>query len=140
MAAPTDQQAALNDVAIANIPERNGQKLRNLLIDRFYAYGRPQKTTYTLSVRLTVAEEKLGLQKDATTKRARLNVTANYTLSKTDTRAVLLDSASHTSVSYSILDQEYANLSARENAADRGLNELAELITTRVLVALNSDR
>lgn len=138
--APSPQEAALNNVSIASIPERNGQKLRNFLIDRFYSYGRPQKTDFELVTRLTVVEEKLGLQKDATTTRARLNITASYTLTDTRSHKVILTSTSHTFVSYSVLDQEYANLSERENAADRGLKEIAELMTTRVLLALEEGK
>lgn len=91
--APTAQQLALNDIFIATIQETRqgggtgrrqpgelGQKLRNLLIDRMYGKGRPKQASRRLDIKLSIVEEQLGLQKDAITTRARLNITVNYAL------------------------------------------------------------
>ena len=137
LASPTAQEQKLNQVAITGIPEVDGQKLRNLLIDRFYFSGRPEKPDYALGVRLSVQKEKLGILKDATASRARLTLTASYTLTQNASGKVLFSGNSHSMVAYNIVDPEYATRGAEENATDRGLRELADLITTRVALALN---
>ena len=72
--------AELNDVAIDNIADRNGQILRNDLIDRMYHNGRPQSPKYTLTTSLRTLEEGIGLLPDATTSLTELNLYADYTL------------------------------------------------------------
>lgn len=130
-------EARLNTVELAGIQGEQGQKLRNFLIDRFYGAGRPAKPRYRLDVRLTPLEEKLGLQKDATTTRARLTLTAEYDLLDTATRKILFTARSNSAVSHNILGEQYATLASKEDAYQRGLKDLAELITTRVLLYFN---
>jgi hypothetical protein len=130
----TTQEQSLNDIFIGAIDGENGQKLRNLLIDRMYYNGRPAKASRNLEVTLTVVEEHLGLQKDAVTTRARLNVNAEYKLSVASLGKVLLADKTRSIVSFDILTQDYATLASRENAYDRALKEVADRITTRVLL------
>lgn len=131
------QQDNLNQVEIAGIPDQTGQRLRNLLIDRFYLKGRPANPTYELRTNLTLIEEKLGIQKDATATRARLELTATYSLYSKATGKRVYNGFSRSLVGYNILDQQYATQASRENAADRGVRELADLITTRIALALD---
>lgn len=133
----TEQEAKLNNVAIANIPDENGQKLRNLLIDRFYGNGRPINSEQRLDVRLIANEVKLGLQKDATTRRARLEVTAAYDLVDVKSAQKLFSASSRTTVNYNILDQQYGTLASKENAYARALEDIANLITARLLLFYN---
>jgi LPS-assembly lipoprotein len=131
---PSAQEKNLNSIFIAGIPDENGQRLRNLLIDRFYGAGRPATTSTRLEVQLVAFEEKLGLQKDATTTRARLNLTSNYTLFDSATNKPLFRATSRSTVSYNILDDQYATLALKEDAYSRGVRELSELMTTRLLL------
>ncbi len=124
--------AELANVAIDPIPERSGQVLRNLLIDRMYAEGRPGNPAWRLRVGLSSVEEDLGIRKDATATRARLRLTANYELVDTGTNQVVYRSFSRSIVSYNLLEEQYATLVAEQDAYDRGLNELAEDIRTRL--------
>jgi LPS-assembly lipoprotein len=102
-----------------------------------YGQGRPVKASKRLDIRLTANEEHLGLQKNAVTTRARLTVRAEYTLrdavAKSD-EPPLTSGVSRSVVSFSILDQAYATLSSRENAHDRALREIADLIVNRLLL------
>lgn len=127
-------EKALNAIAINSIPDQQGQMLRNLLIDRMYGKGRPAAATHRLDVRLSSLEEKLGLQKDATSTRARLNVTASYDLIDTKTNAILFTATSRSVVSHNILADYYATLASKEDAYRRGLSELADLIVARLLL------
>ncbi len=139
-AAPTAQEARLNSIAVAGIADEPGQRLRNLLIDRMYSRGRPAKPGKRLEVSLRIGEEHLGLQKDATTTRARLTVSAGFVLrSLGETRDVLLKGKARAIVNFSISDQAYDTLSAREDARNRGLREVADRIVTRLLLYLEEN-
>ncbi|HYE49835.1 MAG TPA: LPS assembly lipoprotein LptE [Azospirillaceae bacterium] len=125
-------QAALAQVSIDVIPDRNGQVLRNLLIDRFYGQGRPENPDYRLAVALTAAKEDLGIRKDATATRARVRLVADYQLIDTKTGKTLYRTFSRAIVSYNLLEAQYATLVAEQNAYERALTELSEDIRTRL--------
>lgn len=123
--------AELNRVAIANIPDRQGQVLRNRLIDRFYHAGRPKDPAYTLTVALRSYEVDLGIQKDATASRRQYDLYADYVLTdKTGTE--LHKGTARSIVSYNKLSAQYGTLASRENAVERALQEVGEQITNRV--------
>lgn len=121
----------LGNVAIANIPDRHGQILRNHLIDRMYASGRPAHPNATLGISLRSTQTDLGIQKDATTARRQLNMWADYTLTDSTGKRLLKGSA-HSVVSYSKLDAQYGTVAAETNATERALNEVGEQIVNRL--------
>lgn len=129
--------AKLQDVDIGVIPDQYGQKLRNLLIDRFYTDGWPSQSRYQLLTSLTAVEQKLALQKDATAVRAQLVVNAPYQLVDSSTGKVVLSAVSRSFIGYSVLEQQYAALVTVENAYDRALIEISNDITARVAMFLN---
>ncbi|MBP2311590.1 LPS assembly lipoprotein LptE [Azospirillum soli] len=133
---PNSVAAKLEQVDIAPIPERYGQQLRNLLIDRFYTDGRPGNPRYRLDMTLTSSEQKLALQKDATAVRAQLLVNAPYRLVDNTTGKVVFQSNARSYVSYNILEQQYAGLATVDNAYDRALLEISNDITSRVSMFL----
>ena len=126
---PVDK--ALSNVAIASIPDRQGQMLRNHLIDRMYFSGRPAHPDATLNVSIRSTESDLGIQKDATASRRELNMWADYTLKADDGRQLLKGSA-HSVVSFSKLDAQYGTVAAQQNATERALNEMGEQIVNRL--------
>ncbi|MCM8732628.1 LPS assembly lipoprotein LptE [Azospirillum sp. A1-3] len=126
----------LMEVDIASIPNREGQKLRNLLIDNFYPSERPSNPRYRLDVALSASEQKLALQKDATAVRAQLLVNAPYRLTDTQTGQVVFQSNSRSMVSYNTLEQHYAAIVTVQNAYDRALEDISNDITTRVAMYL----
>jgi len=130
--------AALNEVAIASIADRSGQVLRNHLIDRLYHKGRPTDPHYDLVISLEESEAELGIRRDATASRARLDITAHYVLTQRPSGKVLLKADAVTHVSYNKLDAQYATLTAREDARARGLNELSEQIVNRLELQLGA--
>ncbi|MDD3182932.1 MAG: LPS assembly lipoprotein LptE [Alphaproteobacteria bacterium] len=122
---------ALGAVTIENIPDRNGQLLRNKLIDRMYSQGRPQTPTAKLSVAITSAEYAMGVQKDATTTRSQLSMTANFALTNMDGKEIHRGKA-HAVASYSKLDAQYGTLASQRNAYERALNEIGEQIVNNL--------
>lgn len=130
----TTQQKRLNHITIENISNELGQQLRNNLIDRMYNDGRPDKTDASLQIGLATSEEDLGLQKDATTLRKKINYFANFVLTDNATHKKLYSGSARTFVSYDKIDAQYGALSSRENSAQRAIRELSDLIVTQLLV------
>ena len=132
-------------------PGRGGQKLQNLLIDRMYPHGYPQQPGYTLEIALTSTETELGIQKDSSATRAELQMTAELVLKRSITAepaAALVKTSNgdelyrtkiRTRVAYSILDAQYGTLVARENAVDRGLEQVANEIVNRLSLYFSRD-
>lgn len=131
---------ALANVQIDPIVDRNGQVLRNNLIDRFYTDGRPDSPRYRLSVALAATEEELGIQKDATATRARLRLQASYELIEISTGQVVYRTFSRSIISFNLLDSQFAVLATRQDAYDRGLTELADDIRTRLSLYFARDK
>jgi LPS-assembly lipoprotein len=124
--------AALNTVSIGNIPDRNGQMLRNDLIDRMYGKaGRPAKPDYDLSVQLSATEEDTGILQNATSTRSLLNLYGKYSLRDAHGKELLHGSA-HSTTSFNKLDNEYGTLAAREDAYQRTTHEVSEQIVNRL--------
>ena len=92
---------------------------------------------------LTAVEEHVGLQKNAVTTRARLNVRAEYALydnAAKPSAAPLTSGVSRSVVSFSILDQGYATLASRENAHERALTEIADVMVNHLLLYLGENK
>src|SRR3989338_2782467 len=67
-------------IKIATIKNREGQILRNYLVDIITPQGTPQKPEYLLEVDLTTQIENVGINKDETTSRKKATLTANFRL------------------------------------------------------------
>ncbi len=129
----------LNEVEIAVIPDRVGQKLRNLLIDRFYLQGRPATPVYRLESSLGITSTDVGLRADGSATRALMRVTAAYRLVDIEARKVVFTGQARSMIDYDIPDPQLAALVNERDAIDRGLVDLADEITTRVAVFVNQE-
>lgn len=127
--------ASLNTVSIDTIPDRTGQKLRNLLVDRFYSTGAP--TAHNAVYRLYVAPVTesiygLGIAKDATATRSQVRLTSYFTLTRTDD--LEQESLIHRNLtaisSFNTLASQYTTLITEEDARDQAIREMAQQITT----------
>lgn len=127
----------LSTIQINQIPDRVGQILRNLLLERLAPKGVARRTDYTLSVTLTETKRDLAIRKDETATRANLIVTAAFSLTaeRQPNRGSFTGSATSTN-SYNVLRSDFATLSAEKNARDRALNTIADEIRVRVAAAL----
>lgn len=113
-------------VSIANIPDREGQYLRNALIDRFYRSGRPDNPRYSLAV--SPVQESiidLDITKTSDSTRAQLRLSSNMTLVDTTNGEILMQRALSSIVSYNILAGEFATRVSEENARKNALDDLA---------------
>ncbi len=129
----TPVASALNDIAIDNIPDRNGQMLRDDLIDRMYGRNRPAQPLYTLKVKIHFVEQDLGILANATSTRELLDMYADYDLVDAKGASILAGHA-HSVASFDRLDQMYGTVAAREDALERTLHECSEQIVNRLSV------
>jgi len=114
------------DVKIATISDRDGQVLRNHLLDLLNPYGVPCKPNYTLHTKLTTTAREIGIRRDATTSRKELIATAAITLKDNQTGRVLLTRSIIAKNSYSALDTNYyTNVVTQEYAKEEAFRDLA---------------
>lgn len=120
----------LAGVSIALIEDREGQILRNFLIDRFQPDGSDQ---YRLQTTLNISVENLGVAFDSTTTRSRVVVTANFVLVyEGGTHSFTSRSAG----SFSTVLSDYGTLVARQDATERSLREIADEAKVRLVAFL----
>ena len=134
-----NRTAQMGQVDIASIPDRNGQILRNHLIDRMYQKGRPDRPLYRLSVSIVATEQDLGIQKDSSATRAELILRANCVLNDINTGKEMSRWESRSFVRYDIMEAQYATLAAKDNAYERGLEDLADDVVTHLALSFGQD-
>ncbi len=120
-------------VEIANIPDRDGQQLRNLLIDRLYLKGRPADAPYILTIApLKTETTHLGIRKDATSTRAMTQIYSTMVLRDRATNRVLLTRDIRSVGSYNELDNQFATLVSSQSLAGHMLEELSDDVVTEI--------
>lgn len=123
--------AALSQVDVRPIAERRGMVLRQQLNEKLHPAGL-QESRYDLQVRLSSRTQELGVRKDSTTSRANLILTANFILWD-GTKRLMRDRVRST-VSYNILDDQYATIASERDAEARALKQISDEIRVRLAV------
>jgi len=121
------------DIEVAPINNREGQMLRNLLIDRIYTQGRPAGARYELRVkqpRETIS--RLGIRKDATATRAQMEVSTEMHLVDRFSGETVIKRELRSFNGYNILDSQFTTMITEENARERALNDISDQIVTQL--------
>ncbi len=120
-------------IKIEPIADRVGQQLHNLLRDRMNPAGQPDKPAYRLAVQLAPFDQVIS-NGNTHVRHHNLTMVATYWLSPSDTdKGFLMDKTdSRVSVSYDTLDDPFNDISTFEDAQGRAVDQLADIITTRV--------
>lgn len=129
----SDVRDALAHVRISPIPDRQGQRLRQILREKFASDG--EASPFELDIRLAQNIQELGVRRDSTTSRANLIFTANLTVRENGDVAFVDNVRSV--VSYNILDDQYGTVSSQSDAEDRALRQIGEEIKTRLGIFLD---
>lgn len=130
--------AALQGMEISSIPDREGQILRNHLIDRFHLRQTPTNPQYRLAVSAVNGRTvRLGIARDATTTRAQYEANVTYVLKDARADEVLLTRTARSLASYNVLSSEFQTVVTEEDAQDRVLNQLADQIETQISLYFN---
>lgn len=132
--------AETSAIEIAPIADRTGQILRNHLVLRLQPRGRAKKSAYVLTVKLSENTKNLALRLDEVATRANLTIRARYTLVHISEAKKLTEGSVQSTVSYNLLREDFATISARESARKRGAKQLADEIWARLAIYLGRRR
>lgn len=118
--------SGLDQIEIALIPDREGQYLRNALIDRFYKNGTPSAPQYLLEipkVSENVSDFDITIDSEATRRQLKLSATLN--LKDVQSGKKLLVRKLRAITSYNVLESEFSTIVTEQSARDAALNDLA---------------
>ena len=124
--------AEMSRVTIRQLPDRQGMRMRQVLREQLQPRGLAGPALYDLDVALTTRVEEVGVRRDATSSRANFVLSARFYLSEGSQR-VYGDQVQST-VSYNILDDQYATVAAQSDAEERAIREAGQEIKTRLAV------
>lgn len=130
-ASHTNKQAesSLDQVAISLIPDREGQFLRNALMDRFYRGGEPRNPSYQLiinKIKEEVSDFDITVESEAT--RRQLRLTSNLKLIDKKTGDVVLTRSLLAITSHNVLESEFSTLVTEQSAREAALNDIARQV------------
>lgn len=134
----TTIKSNLSAISIAIIPNREGQFLRNALIDNFYIDGYPSNPQYNLSfspILERISDFDITINSEAT--RRQLRLTTNMVFSDAGTNNVLLKRSLSAITSYNVLESEYSTVVTEQSAREAALNDLARQIEQQLSLYLN---
>ena len=123
-------------VQIDLIRDREGQMLRNELLDRFQPRGAALKPLYGLSIVLTQQRVGLAIRADETGSRANLIILAKFSLRDLASGDSVFSGSTRAVTGYNVLSSDFATTSSETDAIRRAVGDLTEQITTRVSVAI----
>jgi LPS-assembly lipoprotein len=129
----------LAQIDIHNIPNQEGQYLRNALIDRFYTKGRPAADpAYNLHIQSLVETlSDLDITKSSDATRGQLRLATRMVLTEKATSKTLVARDLHSVTSYNILSSEFSTRISEENARQNALDDLARQIELQLGLYFN---
>ncbi len=129
---------ALEQIAIGNIPDREGQDLRNRLIDRFYHHGRPTDPLWSLEIEpLKERASEIDITKDSDATRGQLRIETSMTLHEISTGKTVLHQTIRTTTGYNIVDSRFATRVTEDAARKNALEDIARQIESRIAAHLS---
>jgi len=133
-------EPALATIKVLPIKDRIGQMLEMSLRESFNPRGIAADPRYTLSVTLAVSRFDLGIQRDASATRGRVDVYATIQLADAQSGKAVYNSRAQSTSSFNILDDAYAAQVAEDDARTRTVRDLSDEIRTRMALFLRSRR
>jgi LPS-assembly lipoprotein len=129
-------EPALATIKVLPIKDRIGQMLEFSLRSSFNPRGIAVEPRYRLAVALTVTRVDLGIQRDATSTRGRVDVQASIQLLDPKDGKAVYSSRTQSTSAFNILNDAYAAEVAEEDARTRTVRDLTEEIRARVALFL----
>lgn len=128
----TDVQ--MGQVNVHPIPEREGQQLRNALLDRgFGDAGAPGGYELTIPT-IAVSEIDLGIAEDDTATRRQLTMSVGITLSRDGKQLLARTLTGRTT--YNVLISQYTTIVSQDAARRIVIEDLARQIETQIVLTL----
>ncbi len=129
----------LNNIAISPIPDRDGQALRNALIDRFYLKGSPRHPTMTLNISpLIESKTDLDVTENDEATRRQLRLSTTLTLKDENRADPLLTRSLYAIVSYNVLESQFTTRVAEQTSRDNAVADLARQIEQSLIIYFKS--
>ena len=122
----------LGQITITPIESKLGVDLRNELIDRITPAGEPIYPQYRLDVKLHEYREGLGIQRDTSVTRWNYQLIADYQLFDLGTGKLITKGNASSMASYSVVDSQFATLSAEQDAKKRASVDLGDQLELRL--------
>ncbi|HEY1722616.1 MAG TPA: LPS assembly lipoprotein LptE [Magnetospirillaceae bacterium] len=116
-------QSEMATIYVQPLPDREGQLVRNAILQRLNPNGQPAHARYRLDVKLEVSEAQVALAKDETATRDSVNYVVTFTLYEGDTG--LTNGTFSRDFSFDYLNQQYSNVVARSDVQRRAAEEIA---------------
>lgn len=130
-------QTKLNQIDLDVIPDREGQYLRNSLIDRLYADGRPSNPLYTLTLQpLQETRSELDITKSADATRAQLRISTVMTLVDNANGNTLLRRPLYAITSYNVLASQFTTRVSEDSARLNAIDDLARQVEQAIILYL----
>ncbi len=118
--------ASMAEIDIAYIEDREGQFLRNELVDMLHPKGMPQNPRYDLTFsKLEITDRELDLTKSSEATRAQIIAQTTITLIDRETKEAVLSRSLRSVSSYNILPSEFATNVTEKDATENALRDLA---------------
>ena len=131
----TNEPSVLADfstIEVSKIPTKLGQQLQINLQDKLAPYGLSGDPKYTLNVTLSSAITGFGFRQDESITRQNLKMTAQYQLVSLDSEQPVLTGNANANMTYDVVQSDFSNLSAREDAERRTGEQIINTIVTRL--------
>lgn len=135
-ASTSQTNAGLEDIKVGIIPNRGGQILHNLLLDRLNPTGRSANAKYQLNTTISEGTKQLGYTRRYEATRANLTIEASFSLTELSTGNVVYKGRSRAVGSYNINTSNYQTDVSADDARRRVSREIADDMKLRIASAL----
>jgi LPS-assembly lipoprotein len=126
----------LAGIIVSQIPDRYGQQLELALREALNPEGLRAKPLYRLNIGVMVQRIDLGIQRDASSTRGRINAYATFTLYDVATNRQIYASRTQSTSAFNILQDAFAAEVAEEDARARTVRDLTEQIRLHLALFL----
>jgi LPS-assembly lipoprotein len=128
----------LATVRVAQITERDGQQMTNMLRDAFNPHAISVPAAYQLEISLVKRKFDVLRHSDATSSRNDTELTAKWTLRRLSDNKTVLTGTSTSLNSHDVLTNDYANVVSQQGDLDDGVRMVSEDIENRVVAWLQT--
>lgn len=130
-------KSSIDSVYVDTIPNREGQKLRNLLIDRLVLSGKNAKAGANYKLQISAISENIydiGIAKDDTATRSQIRLSVSMSLVDTriDGGKPLLNRSLWAVTSFNQLASQYTTLVTEDDARTQAIQQLSDQIVTQL--------
>jgi len=135
-----EDEPALASVQVATIAERLGQQLAWSLREALNPRGLSVKPRYTLFTTLLQTQVHLGIQRNPTATRGRVDVYATISLTDIGTGKRLYYGHVQSTAAFNFLQDAYSAQVAQDDARTRTVRDLTTEIRTRIALVLREQK